>query len=254
MWGTMGKEKVIPFTAGSISDSTSPSLSEVEGDSSAFLTTKRRYSGNKGGKTQTDTQGPLRILTQEQNMGVGSPVPVWKRRNRSEIHGEEESIKEKSVLRKRKVNATEGVGVAVMERRDGVRSLTVTLQQTIRRRLQCNTTGSNECTKLELSEVREPRDSLCPLPIGDGKKIPFGFSYETKMISEKNDFLRIKLKFDHMFVVDSIGRSGGLAFLWLDDFQVDIQNFSQRHKLHHYQKRRRGSVETNGVLRISRNC
>jgi hypothetical protein len=49
---------------------------------------------------------------------------------------------------------------------------------------------------------------------------------ETKMISKRIDFLRIKMKFDHMFVVNSVEWSGGLVLLWIDDFHVDIQNFS----------------------------
>lgn len=32
-----------------------------------------------------------------------------------------------------------------------------------------------------------------------------------------------------MFVVDCVGKSGGLALLWQNEAGVDIQNFSRRH-------------------------
>jgi hypothetical protein len=60
------------------------------------------------------------------------------------------------------------------------------------------------------------------------KKLHLVFLMETKMILKRIDFLRIKLKFNHMFVVNSVGQSGGLALLLIDDFYVDIQNFSPR--------------------------
>ena len=49
------------------------------------------------------------------------------------------------------------------------------------------------------------------------------------MNSKKIEFLRTKLKFNNMFVVESVGRSGGLAMLWSNDLSLSIQNFSQRH-------------------------
>jgi hypothetical protein len=48
------------------------------------------------------------------------------------------------------------------------------------------------------------------------------------MIAKELEFLRIKVEFDHLFAVDSVGRSGGLAMLWIDEFQVEVQNFSRR--------------------------
>jgi hypothetical protein len=49
------------------------------------------------------------------------------------------------------------------------------------------------------------------------------------MNNKKIEFLRINLKFDNMFVVESVGRSGGLAMLWSNDLSLRIQNFSRRH-------------------------
>ncbi|XP_059436330.1 uncharacterized protein LOC132169290 [Corylus avellana] len=61
------------------------------------------------------------------------------------------------------------------------------------------------------------------------KKPLLVFLMETKMNAKKMEFVRIKLKFDNMFAVDSVGRSGGLALLWMDKLQLSIQNFSRRH-------------------------
>jgi len=41
--------------------------------------------------------------------------------------------------------------------------------------------------------------------------------------------IRIKLGFDNLFVVDCVGRSGGLALFWKSDTPVQIQNYSRRH-------------------------
>jgi hypothetical protein len=49
------------------------------------------------------------------------------------------------------------------------------------------------------------------------------------MNNKKIKFLRAKLKFDNMFMVESVGRSGGLAMLWSNDLLLSIQNFSRRH-------------------------
>ena len=44
------------------------------------------------------------------------------------------------------------------------------------------------------------------------------------------EVVRIKLGFAKAFVVDSVGRSGGLALIWKDEGEVEIQNYSRRHK------------------------
>jgi hypothetical protein len=57
------------------------------------------------------------------------------------------------------------------------------------------------------------------------------FLMETKLQNLNGRFDRIKsqLGYECMFVVDSKGKSGGLALLWKDDFNVAIQNYSRRH-------------------------
>ena len=42
------------------------------------------------------------------------------------------------------------------------------------------------------------------------------------MIAKKLEFLGLKLKFDHLFVVDSVGRSGGLIALWMEEFHIGV--------------------------------
>jgi exonuclease III len=49
---------------------------------------------------------------------------------------------------------------------------------------------------------------------------------ETKLQSARLECLKLKLGFDYVLVVDSRGKSGGLALFWKADFQVNIQNFS----------------------------
>ncbi|XP_059431505.1 uncharacterized protein LOC132165008 [Corylus avellana] len=63
------------------------------------------------------------------------------------------------------------------------------------------------------------------------------FLMETKLRKEKMESIRCKLEFASMFVVESVGKSGGMALLWGEDVNVTIQNFSQRH--------------INGVVKIS---
>jgi hypothetical protein len=55
------------------------------------------------------------------------------------------------------------------------------------------------------------------------------FLMETKLMNKKSDYLRIKLGFDCIFVVDCVGRSGGLMLLWKNEANLTIQNYSRRH-------------------------
>jgi hypothetical protein len=61
------------------------------------------------------------------------------------------------------------------------------------------------------------------------KKPTILFLMETKCHRNKMEFVRVKLGFECLFVVDSVGRSGGLALLWNDKELVEIQNYSRRH-------------------------
>jgi exonuclease III len=61
------------------------------------------------------------------------------------------------------------------------------------------------------------------------KQPNFLFLIETKSSKNKMDRLRSILGFHGVFVVDTVGRSGGLALLWKEDSGLSISNFSKRH-------------------------
>jgi hypothetical protein len=61
------------------------------------------------------------------------------------------------------------------------------------------------------------------------KSLEMVFCMETKLRSNKMAIIKQKLGFKNMLVVDSIGRSGGLALLWKDEVGVEVPNYSQRH-------------------------
>jgi hypothetical protein len=55
------------------------------------------------------------------------------------------------------------------------------------------------------------------------------FLMETKCSKVRIEMVRVKLGFTGAFTVDPVGRSGGLALLWKEEQEVEIQNFSRRH-------------------------
>jgi len=55
------------------------------------------------------------------------------------------------------------------------------------------------------------------------------FLMETKLQAGRLDFLKTRLGFDGLFVVNSKGKSGGLALFWQESFHVSIQNYSKNH-------------------------
>lgn len=55
------------------------------------------------------------------------------------------------------------------------------------------------------------------------------FLCETKIHVNEFDRIRRKCKMEGCFVVDSVGRKGGLAILWKDSFDVQVQSYSQNH-------------------------
>jgi exonuclease III len=61
------------------------------------------------------------------------------------------------------------------------------------------------------------------------KKPKIVFLMETKARAKRMEIVRSQLGFEHMLVVDSVGKSGGLALLWMSESGVEIQNYSRRH-------------------------
>jgi hypothetical protein len=61
------------------------------------------------------------------------------------------------------------------------------------------------------------------------KKPCFVFLIETLCSKNRMEWLQVKLGFAGCFVVDLVGRSGGLTLLWWDVGALEIYNFSLRH-------------------------
>jgi hypothetical protein len=55
------------------------------------------------------------------------------------------------------------------------------------------------------------------------------FFMETKIRKNKMEVIQCKLNFENMFVVDSVGKSGGIALFWGEEVSVRVQNFSHHH-------------------------
>lgn len=52
---------------------------------------------------------------------------------------------------------------------------------------------------------------------------------ETLSSKQHLDRVRQRLGFDNFFVVDPVGRSGGLVLLWKVNVNLEIYNYSRRH-------------------------
>jgi hypothetical protein len=61
------------------------------------------------------------------------------------------------------------------------------------------------------------------------KRPNFLFLIETKRSKIKMEVIRGQLGYAGMFVVDSVGKSGGIALLWREVEELEIQNYSRRH-------------------------
>jgi hypothetical protein len=61
------------------------------------------------------------------------------------------------------------------------------------------------------------------------KKPSFVFLIETISTKKCLEMIRIKMGFVGLFVVDPVGRSGGLALFWMEECGLEIYNFSRRH-------------------------
>lgn len=61
------------------------------------------------------------------------------------------------------------------------------------------------------------------------EKPTFIFLCETLAIKSKMKWVQVKLGYQGLFVVEPVGRSGGLALLWKEKDQVELLDFSQNH-------------------------
>lgn len=55
------------------------------------------------------------------------------------------------------------------------------------------------------------------------------FVMDTEIQRNRFSYLRSKLGFERMFMVDCVGCSGSLALLWKEEVELEIQNYSIRH-------------------------
>jgi exonuclease III/ribonuclease HI len=61
------------------------------------------------------------------------------------------------------------------------------------------------------------------------KKPDILFLMETKCRKEKLESIRVRMGFIGMFVVEPVGRSGGLVLFWKNVHEVEIQNYTRHH-------------------------
>jgi hypothetical protein len=75
---------------------------------------------------------------------------------------------------------------------------------------------------LELSRAWKPSNSSGALLDVEAKETHFSFRMENKIRKNKMEVIQCKLNFTSMFVVDCVGRSGGMALLWGDEVFVEV--------------------------------
>jgi hypothetical protein len=61
------------------------------------------------------------------------------------------------------------------------------------------------------------------------KKHSFLFLMETISNMRRMEWIRVKIGYAGVFAVDPVGRSGGVALLWKEDQDLEIQNYLRRH-------------------------
>ena len=55
------------------------------------------------------------------------------------------------------------------------------------------------------------------------------FLIETRRTKNEIEWIRLRLGFEGLFVMDPVGRGDGLALFWNNERRLSIQNFSRRH-------------------------
>lgn len=72
-----------------------------------------------------------------------------------------------------------------------------------------------------------PRTVQILLQLVQNKKPSFVFLIETLSYKNKLESLKSKLRFDGLFVVDRVGRSGGLALFWNTNNQIKLVKYGR---------------------------
>jgi hypothetical protein len=89
-------------------------------------------------------------------------------------------------------------------------------------RLDSSPADRNDHTQLELPRAWDPSTvhELCRMV--RAKRPNLIFLMETKLRKNKMEMVRTKIGFDNLFIVESVGKSGGLALLWEDGCEVEV--------------------------------
>jgi hypothetical protein len=74
-----------------------------------------------------------------------------------------------------------------------------------------------------------PRTVLDLCQMVKEKRPNFVFLIETLCFQDRMEWIRVKLGFASCFMVNPVGRSGGLALLWREVGPLEIFNYSRRH-------------------------
>jgi hypothetical protein len=61
------------------------------------------------------------------------------------------------------------------------------------------------------------------------RRLNFVFLMETVCSKQHIDCIKHRVGFDNLFVVDLVGKSGGLALLWKEEDNLEIYNYTRRH-------------------------
>lgn len=65
---------------------------------------------------------------------------------------------------------------------------------------------------------------LCLMIKEKGPKVVF--LMKTKLLAKKMERIKRRVKYDECFVVELVGRSGGLAMMWEGELDLEITNYS----------------------------
>lgn len=83
------------------------------------------------------------------------------------------------------------------------------------------------CFSWNCCGLGHPRTVQVLVDFARTKKYNFIFLMETLCHRDKLKCIKIKLRYDGLFVVEKVGRSGGLAFFWKPNYSVNLLKFGR---------------------------
>ena len=96
-------------------------------------------------------------------------------------------------------------------------------------RLRFSLAEHNENHELELQGVWEPSCRYSPLSLGEGTSSQCFVSDGNKKNSGWDKNVQAELRYDNFLAVCCVHRAGGLAMLWKNEVNLDIQTYSLNH-------------------------